>query len=40
VIEFAMGRNGGDSSRGARIDVHEHTAKLLKDLMKTHREKK
>jgi hypothetical protein len=35
-----MGRNGGNSRRGTRIDVHEDTAKLLEDLMKTHPEKK
>jgi hypothetical protein len=36
VIDSAMGRNGGKSRGGARIDVHEDTAKLLEDLMKTH----
>ncbi len=36
VIDSAMGRNGGNSRGGARIDVHEDTAKLLEDLMKTH----
>jgi ankyrin repeat protein len=40
VIDSAMGRNGGNSRGGARIDVHEDTAKLLEDLMKTHPEKK
>jgi hypothetical protein len=40
VVDSAMGRNGGDSCGGARIDVHEDTAKLLEDLMKTHPEKK
>jgi ankyrin repeat protein len=34
VIDSAMGRNGGNSRGGARIDVHEDTAKLLEDLMK------
>jgi ankyrin repeat protein len=34
VIDSAMGRNGGNSRQGARIDVHEDTAKLLEDLMK------
>ena len=39
VIDSAMGRNGGNSRGGARIDVHGDTAKLLEDLMKTHPEK-
>ena len=34
VIDSAMGRNGGNSRGGARIDVHEDTAKLLEELMK------
>ena len=34
VIDSAMGRNGGNSRGGARVDVHEDTAKLLEDLMK------
>jgi hypothetical protein len=29
-----MGRNGGNSRGGARVDVHEDTAKLLEELMK------
>jgi hypothetical protein len=33
-IDSAMGRNGGNSRGGARVDVHEDTAKLLEDLMK------
>jgi hypothetical protein len=33
-------RYGSNSRRGARIDGHENTAKLLEDLMKTHPEKK
>ena len=40
LLNSAMGRNGGNSRGGARIDVHEDTAKLLEDLMKTHPEKK
>jgi hypothetical protein len=36
VIDSAMGRKGANSRRGPRIDVHEDTAKLLEDLMKTH----
>jgi hypothetical protein len=40
MIDSAMGRNGGNSRGGARIDVHGFTAKLLEDLMKTHPEKK
>jgi hypothetical protein len=36
VIDSAMGRNGGNSRAQARIDVHEDTAKLLEELMKTH----
>jgi len=36
VIDSAMGRNGGNSRGGARVDVHEDTAKLLEDLMKKH----
>ena len=40
VIDSAMGRKGANSRRGPRIDVHEDTAKLLEDLMKTHPEKK
>jgi ankyrin repeat protein len=39
VIDSAMGRNGGNSRGGARIDVHEDTAKLLEDLMKKHPQK-
>jgi transposase len=31
--EFLMGRNGGNSRGGARIDVHQDTAKLLERLM-------
>jgi ankyrin repeat protein len=34
VIDSAMGRNGGNSRGGARVDVHEDTAKLLEELMK------
>lgn len=34
VIDSAMGRNGGNSRGGARIDVHEDTARLLEELMK------
>jgi uncharacterized protein len=34
VIDSAMGRNGGNSRGGARVDVHEDTAKLLENLMK------
>jgi ankyrin repeat protein len=33
-IDSAMGRNGGNSRGGARIDVHEDTAKLLEELIK------
>lgn len=33
-VDSAMGRNGGNSRGGARIDVHEDTAKLLENLMK------
>jgi len=40
MIDSAMGRKGGKSRGGARIDVHEDTAKLLADFMKTHPEKK
>jgi hypothetical protein len=40
VIDSAMGRNGGNSRGGARIDAHEDTAKPLEDLMKAHHEKK
>jgi ankyrin repeat protein len=32
-IDSAMGRNGGNSRGGQRIDVHEDTAKLLEELM-------
>ena len=34
VIDSALGRNGGNSRGGARVDVHEDTAKLLENLMK------
>jgi len=33
VVDAAMGRAGGNGFLGQRIDVHEDTAKLLKDLM-------
>jgi ankyrin repeat protein len=33
-IDSAMGRNGGNSRGGARIDVHEDTAKLLEELIR------
>jgi ankyrin repeat protein len=39
VIDSAMGRNGGNSRGGARVDIHEDTAKLLEDLMKAHPQK-
>jgi ankyrin repeat protein len=35
AVDAAMGRAGGNG-RGTRIDVHEDTAKLLKDLMAKH----
>jgi hypothetical protein len=31
VMDSAMGRNGGNSRSGPRIDVHEDTAKLPED---------
>jgi ankyrin repeat protein len=33
VVDAAMGRAGGNGFLGQRVDVHEDTAKLLKDLM-------
>jgi len=33
VVDAAMGRAGGNGFLGQRIDVHEDTAKLLKELM-------
>ena len=35
VIDSAMGRAGGNSRGGQRIDVHEDTAALLKKLGET-----
>ena len=32
-VDSAMGRAGGNSRGGARIDVHEDTAALLKKLI-------
>jgi hypothetical protein len=32
-VDSAMGRAGGNSRGGARIDVHEDTAALLKKLV-------
>ena len=32
-VDSAMGRAGGNSRGGARIDVHEDTAELLKKLI-------
>ena len=33
AVDSAMGKAGGNSRGGARIDVHEDTAALLKKLM-------